>query len=481
MDAHGVDLTGIAFVTAAAVASGLALQWLKQPPIIGYILAGVILGPTGAGLVEQSEQVATLAELGVILLLFLIGMELSLKAFVRVLRPAGITAAGQIGASLAVTFAFGWWLDWRLEQSLLLGFIIALSSTAVAMKMLEEIGELRTGIGQITVGVMIAQDIAVVPILIFVGSFGGDNIFNYQVLIKMIVAVGLLSGFIWILGRRGKIVLPFTEAITGKVELLTLVALAFALVAASITGVLGLSPAYGAFLAGLVIANSTLRSEAIRVTEPIQSVLLVVFFLSIGLLIDVGFIWANLGTVLLFVLGVIALKTVLNIWLLHMVRVPWEHAFPAGLIMAQVGEFSFILAAVGWKNGAISGDGYRLAIAVIAVSLLVSPLWMHSVRRFHVVANHGITSFREAMAEVYAGELAEIERGSVLVRLGLSSVRRRAEAARLAWRKRKELPGTAPADDPTAKAETDPETSKPEPAGGGVKDTAPSKPGKKRS
>jgi CPA2 family monovalent cation:H+ antiporter-2 len=164
-----------------------------------------------------------------------------------------------------------------------------------------------------------------------------------------------------------------------------------------------------------------------------------------------------------------------------MVRVPWEHAFPAGLIMAQVGEFSFILAAVGWKNGAISGDGYRLAIAVIAVSLLVSPLWMHSVRRFHVVANHGITSFREAMAEVYAGELAEIERGSVLVRLGLSSVRRRAEAARLAWRKRKELPGTAPADDPTAKAETDPETSKPEPAGGGVKDTAPSKPGKKRS
>lgn len=443
MEAHGADLTGIAIVTAAAVASGLLLQRLKQPPIVGYILAGIILGPTGAGLVQQSDQVTVLAELGVVLLLFLIGMELSLKAFVRVLRPAGLTALGQIVASLVVTFAFGWWLGWRIEQSLLLGFVIALSSTAVAMKMLEEIGELRTEIGQITVGVMIAQDIAVVPILIFVDSFGGGNLLNYVVAVKIFVAVGLLAAFIMVLGRRGKIVLPFTEAVRGKVELVTLSSLAFAFVAASVSGVLGLSPAYGAFLAGLVIANSTLRSEAIHVTEPIQSVLLVVFFLSIGLLIDVQFVWANLGTVLLFVLGVIALKTALNIWLLRLVREPWERAFPAALIMGQVGEFSFIIAAIGLKNSVLSADGYRLAIAVIAISLLVSPLWMHSLRRFHDVAQHGITSFRAALSEVYADELAEIERGSVLLRIGLVAARRQAKAVRLAWQNRKQVSSKA--------------------------------------
>ncbi|MBI3451768.1 MAG: cation:proton antiporter [Rhodospirillales bacterium] len=460
MEAHGADLTGIAIVMAVAVAAGLALQRLKQPAIVGYILAGIVLGPSGAALVQQSTQIALLAELGVVLLLFLIGMELSLKAFARVVRPAGLTALGQIAASLAVTFVFGWWLDWPVKQSVLLGFIIALSSTAVAIKMLDSIGELRSDIGQITIGVMIAQDIAVVPILILVGSLGDNEPLGYDVVVKIVIAIALLVAFIVVLSRRGKLDLPFTDAVRGKVDLLTLAALAFAFIAASTTGVLGLSPAYGAFLAGLVIANSTLRAEAIHVTEPIQSVLLVVFFLSIGLLIDVRFIWANIGTVILFVIGVTALKTVLNVWLLRMVREPWDRAFPAGLIMAQVGEFSFILAAVGVKNGAISADGYRLAISVIAISLLVSPFWMHTIRRFHVVASHGMTSFREAFAEVYADEIADIERGTVLARRYANALRRQIQTVRLAWQKHRARKTDMSA--PVAPAAA-PETGAPEP------------------
>ncbi|MGE0746446.1 MAG: cation:proton antiporter [Rhodospirillales bacterium] len=455
MEEHGADLTGIAIVMAGAVASGLMLQRLRQPAVVGYILAGVILGPSGVGLVARSEQVTSLAELGVILLLFLIGMELSLRAFMRVLRPAALTAMGQIGVSLLIAALFGAWLDWAPQQSILIGFIIAMSSTALAIKMLEDVGELRSDTGRITIGVLIAQDIAVVPILIVVSLLGSGRSIDAAAVIRIVVAIGVLAAFVRVLSRRGKIALPFTHYVSGRVDLLTLAALALCFVAASISGVLGLTPAYGAFLAGLLVANSTLRAEAIQVTEPIQSVLVVVFFLSIGLLIDLAFLWDNIGLVLLFVIGTIAIKTVLNVWLLHLAGEPWERAFPAGLIMAQIGEFSFILAAAGLSNRVLSWDGYRLAICVIAVSLLISPMWMNAVRRFQAVAAGGITDFRSAMGEVYAEELSEIERSRLAAVRIAQAARQRAKALRLAVQRRRkgrETTEPAPAAEPSPPA-----------------------------
>ncbi len=412
MQDHISDLTGIAFITAVAVLLGFVLVRLRQPPIVGYILTGVVLGPTGFGLVSNTGNITLLAELGVIMLLFLVGMELSVRAFARVAGLAATIAIGQIAVALAITGAFGWLMGWPVSQIVLLGFIVAISSTAVAVQMLDEIGELRTPTGQITVGVLIAQDIAVVPMLIIVASFSTAGQNGAWLAAKLGLAVVVLFALLGYLGTRaGKYRLPFTEAIRGRVDLVALASIAFCFGAASLTGILGLSAAFGAFLAGLVIAGSTLRGEAIAATHPIQSVLIVVFFLSIGLLIDLDFIIANLGTVIFFVVAVLAVKTAINVALMRVVRQPWEMAFPAGLIIAQIGEFSFVLAATGLANGSFSGDAYRLAIAVIAVSLLVSPLWMVSVRRFHTVAHNGISDFRAALAEVYSGEIEEFERG----------------------------------------------------------------------
>ena len=158
-----VGLEAIAIVALVALFMGLLLVRLSQPPIVGYILAGILLGPTGLGLIHHSEAITLLAELGVLLLLFLIGMEISIRAFVLVLRPAVTVALGQLAVALAITSLFGFILDWSVEQILLFGFVVAVSSTAVAIKILEDIGELRTEIGRITVGVMVAQDIAIVP------------------------------------------------------------------------------------------------------------------------------------------------------------------------------------------------------------------------------------------------------------------------------------------------------------------------------
>ncbi len=375
MQDHIADLTGIAFITAVAVSLGFVLVRLRQPPIVGYILTGVVLGPTGFGLVSNTDSITLLAELGVIMLLFLVGMELSVRAFAAVAGLAATIAAGQIVVALAITAAFGMIAGWPLEQIVLLGFIVAISSTAVAIQMLEEVGELRTSMGRITVGVLIAQDIAVVPMLIVVSSFGANGGGGAWLVVKLALAAILLFLLLRFLGTRpGKIRLPFTEAIHGRVDMVALASVAFCFGAAAITGITGFSAAFGAFIAGLVIAGSTLRAEAIAATHPIQSILIVVFFLSIGLLIDLNFIVANLGTVIFFVVLVLAVKTAVNVALMRAARQPWETAFPAGLMIAQIGEFSFVLAATGLSKGAVDADAYRLAIAVIAVSLLVSPL-----------------------------------------------------------------------------------------------------------
>ncbi len=428
METHGHDLTGIALVIVVAVGLGVLLLRLRLPAIVGYILAGVILGPTGLALVAESDSIALLAELGVLMLLFLVGMELSIKAFVRVLWPSVIVVGGQITAGLIVTLSFGYFLGWPLSQSLLLGFVVALSSTAVALKMLDDVGELRTPTGQITVGIMIAQDLAIVPMLIITNALGGEGGLGFGALLKVIIAMGVLAGLIAFLSRRGKLELPGTAHLKGRVDMISLFAVAACFSAAAVTGILGLSPAYGAFLAGLVIANSTLRTEAIRVTEPVQSVLIVVFFLSIGLLIDLNFIWDHLLLVVSFTLGVVAIKSALNVLLLRLVGEPLERALPAGLVTAQIGEFSFVLVAAGVASQVVDQDGYKLAIAVIAMTLLVSPFWMITVRRFHDMATDEITNFRAALAEVYAEEIHEIEVGTARVGSLVRETRQRVKA-----------------------------------------------------
>ncbi|MEM9107920.1 MAG: cation:proton antiporter [Pseudomonadota bacterium] len=429
---HGAGLSDIAFVAAIAVIMGLGLIRLRQPPLVGFILAGIALGPTGAGIIANSENVNLLAELGVLILLFFIGMEISLRAFVLTLRQAVLVAGGQIVAALAVAILIGLGLGIGIAESVILGFIIAISSTVVAMKMLDDMGVLRGEEGRVAIGVLIAQDIAVVPMLIFVSSFGSEQLNVWEIAVKVVIAVGLLGGLLWWLGQRGKLRVPFTEQIEDNVEILALGSLALCFSAAAISGVAGLSPVYGAFIAGILIGNSTLRTRVIPVVEPIQSVLLVVFFLSIGLLMDLNFIWDNLLLVIAASIAVIVAKSALNILLLRLTGSNEQTALVAGLSMAQIGEFSFVLAAAGLTVAALSPDTYRLAIAVTAISLLISPLWANVARRVERVATAGLTSYREALIEAYATELGEVQRGRQAVDRAVFHARLRYRAARLA-------------------------------------------------
>jgi K+:H+ antiporter len=387
----------IAIVTLAAVISGLIMVRLKQPPMVGYILAGLVLGPAGVGFMPHVDAVPLIAEFGVLFLLFVIGMEISLKAFIANLRPAVLTVIGQLVVALMAMMLFGALLDWRFEQVVLLAFVVTMSSTAVALKLLDDIGELRSDLGRIVVAVMIAQDIAIVPMLIIANAFQTGGTVEPGTFVTVVLAIGLLVLFIAFVGPRGKLQFPGQDRILGRVEMVTLVALLVCSTMAVITGVAGMSPAYGAFLAGLIIGKTTLRSQAIHAMEPIQGVLMVLFFVAIGLLLDVNFIFQNLALVSAFVLCALILKSIANIVILYLVGMPWKTAYQAGLIMGQIGEFSFVLAAVGLANGVLDPVGYKLAISVIVLSLLFSPLWTRAVKQAHVATEQRIGSLKVAL------------------------------------------------------------------------------------
>ena len=385
------NLTAIAIVFSVALLCGLLLMRFKQPAIIGYIVAGVILGPSGFQIIEETEAAKTLAELGVLLLLFLIGMELSLRAFKTVYKLATIIVLAQVVLSIFVTSFIGFTMSWDWEQGILLGFVLAVSSTAVTVKVLADRGELRTQFGRITVGILIAQDLAVVAMLLVIEGLNPSQQFDFWIIPKTIGAIILVIGIVRFLSKRERIRLPFAlrQAFGADREVVPIAALAFCGVCATASGLLGLSTAFGSFLAGLIVGNSSERQIVLRGTRPIQSVLLVVFFLSVGLLIDIGFFFENLGTlIVVFILATIA-KGLINIIAVRIAGQPWEQSVLVGVTLGQIGEFAFVIASVGFTVNAIDSEGYKIAVAVIALSLMLGPAWVVLERRLRAAEDLG--------------------------------------------------------------------------------------------
>ncbi len=436
------DLTGLALVMGVALLCGLGMRRLGQPPIVGYIIAGVALGPSALGLVGDRQGIAFFADLGVLLLLFLIGMEMSLYAFREVWRVSLGAAALQIGFAVLILVPPALLAGWPIEAAVVLGFIVALSSTAVVIKLLEQMNILRQPVGQIIVGILIAQDLAVVPMLITLDLMASEKFSAWQVA-KFIGASAGLVVIVLLLTRRKRLVLPFGREGTPP-ELVALAGLAFCSGGAALTGLAGLTPAFGAFLAGLVIGNSTARHPTIQSTRPIQSVLLMMFFLSVGLLIDIRFIADNWLTLALLLFAVIVAKTLLNIAILGLLREPWPHAFIAGVMLAQIGEFSLVIGGAAERAGVIPREIGQTIVAVIAFSLLLSPLWLLATRRLLRVVLLGMTSLHDTLDAVKSRRLVKLAQRSarLLRRIRALTMMRRLRRSRPAAEAAKPSPPT---------------------------------------
>ena len=399
------DVTAVAIVALAALACGLLFARLRQPAIIGYIAAGVVLGPAGLKLISNREVVSTLAEFGVLMLLFLIGMQLDLRRFVSGWRTAIGTAVIQIAGSVGVALLLAPLLGWKIGLAVLLGFAVSVSSTAVGIKLIEGSEGVSSHVGRTAIGVLIAQDMAVVPMMLVLGALAKSGL-AVQDFTKIGLSVLFLVALFWLLLRR-PVRLPFAGTIAGHHDLSPLTGLAWCFGAATAAELAGLSAAYGAFLAGVVIGNSSERQSMLAGSQPIESVLMVAFFLSVGLLLDPAFIWANLGTVFLLLAMVTLFKTALNILALRLLGEAWPHAFLTGVILAQIGEFSFLLANLGKTQKLIGANDARLVVAVTVLSLMLSPLWLMAARRIRLLAADGAVSPMQILAAFGLFRLAD--------------------------------------------------------------------------
>jgi len=387
MHAHQ-SLSALALVLAAAVGLGLVMSRLRMPAAAGFILVGVALGPTGLGLIRDSSSIETLAELGVLMLLFIIGMEMRLASFSKSL-PLALSLTGVTCLVIPISVGlFTYAVHGEILGGIVIGFMLSISSTAVAMKMIEDSEEKETPAGRIALAILVAQDLAVVPLLLITNTLGAELTPKalMGVATKLALAFALLGLFIHVLNKIKSFRFPASEYLLKNSDVGTLGVLGICFASATASGLLGLSPALGAFLGGLAVGHSTLRRGALAMAQPVQSILLFVFFLSVGLLIDLDYLIRQAWIICAALVVVTGGKTVLNFILLTLGGKNFDTAFAASLFLSPVGEFSFVIAGAGLAAGTLSPAGHKLAIAVIAMSLLASPIFFLLARLAHKLA-----------------------------------------------------------------------------------------------
>lgn len=373
---------------SVAVTCILLLHRLRISPVLGYLIGGLILGPSGLKLVPLEEQVQAVADLGVVFLLFLIGLELSaerLRALRRWVFGLGmaqfILTGGLLGAVIAAIFGT------PLMVALLLGGGLALSSTAVVVQLLIERGQVASPTGRITFAVLLLQDLAVVPLLLLATTLSGPK--DQSIPLALAIAVGkavLAVAAILLLGRFTLGPLLRLVAATRSTELFTATALLIVLGTGWATGLGGLSSALGAFLAGLVLAGTEFRHQAESDMQPFKGLLLGLFFLSVGLGFDLAAIADRAHWIVMGVIGLILLKAVLAYLLARLFGAPRDVAIRSGLLLGEAGEFAFVILGTATAGHLIDSTLGQTLAAVIGLSIAFTPflptLADRLVRRF---------------------------------------------------------------------------------------------------
>jgi CPA2 family monovalent cation:H+ antiporter-2 len=366
---------------AAILLIGILLRRLRQPYVVAYLVAGVALGPSGLSIVDDPQTLGRLGDIGVVLLLFFAGMEMQLPRLLAGWRISVVGTLLQCVVSVLVALGIGWWESWPIGRSVLLGFVISLSSTGVVMKLLRDRGESESHIGTDVTGVLLVQDLAVIPMLIAVTLLGGERPDPLTISTQVVGGVATIA-LLTFLARKDSIRLPFGRFLREDHEVQVFSAFLLAFGFALLTGFAGLSTALGAFVAGLVVGAARETEWVSEVLHPFHVLLLAFFFVSIGMLLDFDFIADNATAIVLLLLVVFVLNTLVTTGVLRLLGRSWGSAFYGACLLAQIGEFSFVLAAVGKQVGLISDVGYDLTITVIALSLLASPFWLIVGRTF---------------------------------------------------------------------------------------------------
>ncbi|QIR39395.1 sodium:calcium exchanger [Tolypothrix sp. PCC 7910] len=381
-----VDLVS---VLAVAACGGLFAALLRQPVLLGYLIGGMVVGPAGLGLIKEVIQVETLAQFGVAFLLFALGVEFSFTELKKVkaiaLGGGGLQIALTILITVVICGVTGAW-GALPAKGVFLGSILSLSSTAVVLKCLMESNETETPHGQVMLGILVVQDLAlglmlaVLPALHEPGEAIGVAVVTALVRIGLFAAGAVVAG-IWLIPPLLRLL-----ARTESKELFLLGVVALCLGIALLTEYLGLSIEMGAFVAGLMISEVEYADQTLTYVEPLRDIFASLFFASIGMLIDPVFLWKNLELILGLVAIVFVGKFLIITPLVKLFRYPLKTALIAGLGLAQIGEFSFVLASEGQALGLVSRTVYLLILGTTAVTLVITPFVLRLVPFLFTVA-----------------------------------------------------------------------------------------------
>lgn len=369
------SLSKFVLIGLIIIGLGILLRYFRQPYVIAYILAGVLLGEHGFKVIMDAEFVTILGEFGLILLLFFIGMETSLPNLLKQWKVATIGTFAQVLASVLMVWLIGWFFHWPLNRIIVLGFVISLSSSAVVFKLLQDNKESDTAIGRNVISVLLMQDILIVPMLITISYLGGHSPTSQETVLQLIGGALIIGFIIWMLKKK-EVVLPYSKQIEKDHELQVFIAFVICFGCALITAFFGLSAALGAFVGGLFVHAARSTHWLHDSLHSFRVIFVTIFFVSVGMMIDIRFLWEHWKIISLLIFVVYFSNHLINAVVLHYFGRNWKNSLYGGALLAQIGELSFVLAASAFQSGIISDFAYQLVLVVISLTLLISPFWI---------------------------------------------------------------------------------------------------------
>ncbi len=366
-------LNDIVVIFGLAVAVLLMCHRLRVPAVVGFLLTGIFVGPYGFGLVKAVHEVEILAEIGIVLLLFTIGIEFSLERLLQIRKSVLMGGSFQVLLTFLAALFIARQFGQAFGEAVFIGFLVALSSTAIVLKLIQERAEVDSPHGRTTLGILIFQDIIIVPMILITPLLAGAT-GNLGESILVLLAKGI--GIILLVMVSTKWIVPqvlYQIARTRNQEVFLISVVVICLGVAWLTSEAGLSLALGAFLAGLIISESEYSHQALGNILPFRDVFTSFFFVSIGMLLDVGFLFRQPGTIVLLALGVLVLKSVVACFTTVLLGFPFRTSILVGLALSQIGEFSFILSRTGVEHGLLAGNIYQMFLAFSVLSMAATP------------------------------------------------------------------------------------------------------------
>jgi CPA2 family monovalent cation:H+ antiporter-2 len=380
-------LKDIIVIIGSSVLIIILFQRMKLPSILGFLITGILVGPYGLSLIKASHEVELMSEIGIIFLLFVIGIEFSLKTLSSIRKTVILGGLMQVGGTILVTTLVTHLVGLEWNQAVFIGFLFSLSSTAIVLKLLQSRGEITAPHGRISLAILIFQDIIVVPMMLLTPLLAGESENITQTLLLLVVKVIGVIGLVLLMARYlvPFLLLQVAKTRSNELFILTIIVICFA--TAWFTSSLGLSLALGAFFAGLIISESEYNHQATANILPFREIFISFFFVSIGMLLNLQYLMNNLLIILILSLVVMIVKGIIVTGTALFLGYPPRTQLLAGFSLFQVGEFAFILAATGIRNNILSPDLYQFFLAISIVSMAITPFvfqFQHKLTEFFI-------------------------------------------------------------------------------------------------